>query len=310
MNATTGFPRGWFVVGWSGGLGETPVPLKYWGRALVMFRDEAGKPAVLDAYCPHLGAHLGIGGKVVEGRIQCPFHAWEFDGTGKCAKIPYIRNKMPKIPVQRSYPAVERNGVIWVWHHPTGGPPEWEVPELDGHGGDQWTPWFENQITVKTHPREIVENVADKAHFPVVHRTFVEKFENEYVGHKAIQRTAGTATPPQGGVDKFEITATYHGPAFQISEMNGYLQSRLLLAHTPIDEGSLDLRFAVSLRRAGPRTDEFAKMYVENLRLGFHEDIAIWEHKVYRDKPRLCDGDGPIGNLRRWYAGFYEESHV
>jgi 3-ketosteroid 9alpha-monooxygenase subunit A len=51
-------------------------------------------------------------------------------------------------------------------------------------------------------------------------------------------------------------------------------------------------------------------MYVENLRLGFHEDIAIWENKVYRESPRLVDGDGPIGKLRAWYKQFYRGRHV
>ena len=122
----------------------------------------------------------------------------------------------------------------------------------------------------------------------------------------ATQITKGTATPPQGGVDHFEITATYHGPAFQISDMRGVLHARLLLAHTPIDEQSLDLRFAVALERSGPRTETFAKFYVDNLRLGFHEDIAIWEHKVFRDRPQLVAEDGPVGRLRQWYRQFYE----
>ena len=37
------------------------------------------------------------------------------------------------------------------------------------------------------------------------------------------------------------------------------------------------------------------------------EDIRIWEHKVYRDRPRICDGDGPIGRLRTWYRQFFTD---
>ena len=71
---------------------------------------------MLDAFCPHLGAHLGIGGKVVDGQIVCPFHAWQFGQDGACKHIPYIRNKMPKVPPIRCWPTVEKNGVIFVWH--------------------------------------------------------------------------------------------------------------------------------------------------------------------------------------------------
>jgi len=302
-----GFPRGWFIVAWSRELEESGVrPLKYFGTDLVLFRTEDG-PAVLDAFCPHLGAHLGIGGCVEDGAIRCPFHAWRFDRQGKCVDIPYA-SKIPKRATLRSWPVVERNGAIFVWHCPQGSEPAWEIPIIQEYDTAEWTPWRDNCLEgVRTHPREIVENVADKAHFPVVHRTRVHRFENHYQDHKATQVTHGTATPPQGGVDEFQIEATYYGPAFQVSHMDGVLKSILLLAHTPIDEQSLDLRFAVSLERSGPRTEQFAEFYAENLRLGFHEDIQIWEHKVYRERPRICDGDGPIGRLRTWYRQFYAQ---
>src|SRR5689334_23634300 len=42
----------------------------------------------LPIYCPHLGAHLGIGGTVVGDSIKCPFHAWRFGGDGACVDVP------------------------------------------------------------------------------------------------------------------------------------------------------------------------------------------------------------------------------
>lgn len=306
MSEIAGFPRGWFVAAWSTDLAPSDVkPLRYFARDLVLFRTEGGEAVILDAYCPHLGAHLGHGGKVDGDRVVCPFHAWEFDQGGTCVRIPYA-NKIPPKAAVACWPVVERNGVIFVWFDPDGGPPTWEVPEIAVYGDDAWTGWYPNILTVKTHPREIVENVADSAHFPVVHRTNVSSFENIYDGHMATQITEGTATPPQGGTDTFRIVATYHGPAFQISDMQGVLHTQLLLAHTPIDENTLDLRFAVMLKKSGPRTDTFAQFYVDNLRLGFHEDIDIWEHKVYRKYPQIVQGDGPIGRLRQWYRQFYE----
>ena len=300
------FPRGWFVIGWSSDLGPGDVrPLHYFDRHFVLYRTESGDPVVMDAYCPHLGAHLGHGGRVEGDDIVCPFHAWQFDGTGTCTKIPYA-SRIPRRARISTWTVVERNGCIFLWHDPFGGEPTWEVPTIDNLNNEQWTDWFPNQIDVATHPREIVENVADKQHFPTVHRTEVSVFENIYDGHKATQHTVGVATPPMGGKDHFDIWATYHGPAFQISNMKGVLHSTLLLAHTPVTTNQLHLRFAVSLRRAGPRTDEFAAMYVENLRRGFHEDIDIWENKAWRDRPRLVAEDGPVGLLRIWYETFYK----
>ena len=304
------FPRGWFVVAWSSELPASGVrPLHYFDRHMVLFRTEGGVASVIDAHCPHLGAHLGYGGKVQGNAIVCPFHAWRFDGQGKCTGIPYSE-RIPNRAQLAPWPVVERNGAIFAWHDAEGRPPTWQVPTIEGYGTDAWTPWYENYLQVKSHPREIIENVADKQHFPTVHGTQVETFENHYDRHMATQQTVGSANPIKGGKDHFDIVATYHGPAFQISDMKGVLHSSLLLAHTPITANLLDLRFAVSLERRGAKTEQFAQFYVDNLTLGFHQDIAIWEHKVFREVPRLADNDGPVGRLRQWYRQFYRRGHV
>jgi phenylpropionate dioxygenase-like ring-hydroxylating dioxygenase large terminal subunit len=55
------------------------------GLELVVFRGaDSGAVSVLDAYCPHLGAHMGVGGQVVGDCMECPFHKWQF-ATGACA---------------------------------------------------------------------------------------------------------------------------------------------------------------------------------------------------------------------------------
>lgn len=71
----------------------------------------SGEAQVLDAYCPHLGAHLGHGG------YSCPFHAWEFNGDGINTHIPYAKRTPPKVKDKqciKTYPTVEKNQIIWV----------------------------------------------------------------------------------------------------------------------------------------------------------------------------------------------------
>ena len=303
------YPKGWFVVAFSDEIPAGAVrSLEYFGRRFVAFRGEDQKVRILDPHCPHLGADLGIGGKVVGDTIRCPFHAWRFDGSGTCVEVPYA-TKIPPRACVKSWPVDEKNGLVFLHYDPSGAPPTWTIPAIAEYGAPDWTGWHRSVLVVKTKPREIVENVADKAHFPTVHGTHVEVFENEFVDHMAIQKSEGVAYPRGGGKDRFKLRATYYGPAYQITEMDSLLPNRLLNCHTPIDAQRVVLRFGVMLKLVADaeRTAGFAKKYVENLSIGYEEDVRIWENKAWRDQPMLSDGDGPIGKLRKWYRQFYEE---
>ena len=78
--------------------------------------------------------------------------------------------------------------------------------------------------------------------------------------------------------------------------MKGVIQSIYFQAHTPIDEyiGASIWSFAASIGRRRGESKKFADMYVQNLTTGFPEDIQIWEHKTYNERPILAPGDGPI----------------
>lgn len=117
----TAFPTGWFQVGYAselppGGLQK----VRYFGRDMILFRGESGQAHLLDAYCPHLGAHIGCGGQVVEDTVRCPFHHWRFDGSGQCTQVPYA-GKVPRKAEIRSWPLREVNGILFTFH----GPEEW-----------------------------------------------------------------------------------------------------------------------------------------------------------------------------------------
>src|ERR1700733_12364864 len=89
------YTQGWFQVAWSRELAAGTVRrLQYFGTELVLFRGRDAIARVANAHCPHLGAHLGLGGVVEENCIRCPFHGWKFDGEGNCANIPYS-NRIP-----------------------------------------------------------------------------------------------------------------------------------------------------------------------------------------------------------------------
>lgn len=304
---TTTYPRGWFVIQFSDELAVGDVkPIRYFGKDLVLFRGENGVARVFDAFCPHLGAHLGHGGKVAGDAIVCPFHAWKFGADGKCVEIPYAKRVPPQAKVA-CWHVDERDGMIFLWNDADGLGPEWALPDLSATLAG-FSPWNHSVLEIATHPREIIENIVDTAHFMPVHGTDAKSFRNTFEGHVATQYNEGIAYPLGGGEDRYSLTATYYGPAYMVTHMTGVMESLMINAHTPIGPNQLHLRFAVALKQKGDRpvSQKIVDRYVENLRSGYLQDVAIWEHKVFRERPLLCDGDGEIPNVRRWYRKFYQ----
>jgi phenylpropionate dioxygenase-like ring-hydroxylating dioxygenase large terminal subunit len=97
--------------------GARPVrPVKIMGREMVLFRDSHGALGLLDRDCPHRGADLAFG-RLEGGGLRCLFHGWLFDRNGRCLDTPAEpegRSLCERV-TQRSYPVVERNGIIFAW---------------------------------------------------------------------------------------------------------------------------------------------------------------------------------------------------
>ena len=82
------YPNSWFPVIESSELKSGQVkPLVLFEKDLAVFRSISGKAYILDAFCSHMGAHLGEGSVVGES-VRCPFHSWTFNGDGICTSIP------------------------------------------------------------------------------------------------------------------------------------------------------------------------------------------------------------------------------
>src|SRR5689334_7302007 len=84
-------PRGWFVVADSAAVEKRPYSTRCFGEDVVLFRAQSGAVAMLEAYCPHMGTHLGrsqashvvTSGRHIDGDdIRCPFHGWRFGLDG------------------------------------------------------------------------------------------------------------------------------------------------------------------------------------------------------------------------------------
>jgi phenylpropionate dioxygenase-like ring-hydroxylating dioxygenase large terminal subunit len=304
-------PSGWFAVRYADELEPGKVePLHFFARDLVAFRGEDGRAHVLNAHCPHLGAHLGHGGEVVGNAIRCPFHAWEFDGSsGDCVAVPYAKRIPPRARVT-CWPTCERNGLVLVWYHPEGKPPSWEVPEIPEATSPDWSEPERFEWTVRTQPQEITENAADSAHFRYVHGTLnVPQTEARFDGAIRNSLNKIRMKTPRGEVDG-AVKSSAYGLGLVSVRYKGICETLQIGSVTPIDSERVVIRKAFSQQRVDGKSPEggVAAGILRNVVGQLEQDIPIWENKVYYEKPLLCDGDGPIAPFRRWAQQFYADA--
>ena len=104
----------WYVVALPDEIDAGPIGRKVVDIPLVVYWQPDGSPAALLDICPHRFAALSDG-VLKDGRLQCPYHGLEFDGTGRCVHNPHGNGARPTALAVRSFPVVERDALIWVW---------------------------------------------------------------------------------------------------------------------------------------------------------------------------------------------------
>jgi nitrite reductase/ring-hydroxylating ferredoxin subunit len=287
-------PNGWFIVAEAGDIepGGTRA-VYYFGRDLVVFRGESGKPSVVDAHCPHLGAHLAVGGKVEGDCIRCPFHGWKFDGeSGTCVEIPYgDSQRIPPRGHARSYPTIERNHMIWAWYHEREGEPFYDVPEVPELNSDDWSPIIVREFEVNVAAQDMAENNVDFAHFRYVHGAEAIP-EDEFITEGTYKKAIG-----RGG----DFVREGFGLGLGVVRMKGFVT--FLSSTTPITADSVHVRWLFTSPASGGA--ELAQMAVDAFCDGVSQDIPIWENKRYRNPPIITKSEKLILEHRRWAEQFY-----
>ncbi len=316
------FARGWHCLGLESAFTDgKPHEIFAFGGKLVVWADSQGNLKVLDGYCRHMGGDL-TQGTVKGDEIACPFHDWRWGGDGKCKAIPYAKRVPLRARTQR-YESVVRNNQLLIWHDPEGSPADMEAlpPELPGVGTDAYTEWTWDVIPVdNAHCREIIDNVVDMAHFFYIHFAFPTNFRNVFEGDQATQFMESTGRPDmkaEGYGDEdlvLKSVATYFGPSYMINwldtDYKGFLTKVVLInCHVPTGPNSFNLQFGLCVEKPEGVDEKTAKYigdkYAETFKVGFLQDVNIWLNKAPVQNPLLCEEDGPVYQLRRWYEQFY-----
>ncbi len=313
-------PSGWYAVAESGEVSPGEVmPIRYFGRELVLYRTAAGVAQVADAYCPHLGAYLPDG--CVRGeRLRCPFHGFEFGLDGACVATPYPGGRPPAKARLALVPVLEKYGFVFAYHDPDGRSPTWQVPDLPLEG---FTPFLAKSFRFRGHPQEVSENSSDLGHFGPVHGyKSVEILGDVAVeGHVlrsryAVERGFDFTGLPIPGSTRLEFTAELHGLGYSVVHAEFpeiALYTWLLVLPTPVDAENVHLRVAAAMKPFPLPSRAMRlvqKLVLESFARDVSDDIPLWSRKRYVARPQLAPGDGPIAAYRRYAEQFYPPRRV
>jgi hypothetical protein len=179
------------------------------------------------------------------------------------------------------------------------------VPEW---GSAEWTAPEVRSFEVRTHPQEMAENIVDAVHFRFVHGVpEIPPMQAEIHGLELHAYQGLTFTTPQGERPG-RVDVRMFGPGFGLTRFQGVIETVLMITGIPLepDLHRTTIRFSVrKLPGDEEATRGVARAFVAEIARQYEQDVPIWENKRYLERPLLCDGDGPILTVRRYFAQFY-----
>ncbi len=157
----------WYAAAWGVEVGEKPLGRRILGEPVVFFRQADESIAALIDRCPHRLVPLSMG-TCVNGRIQCTYHGLQFDGTGRCVHIP-AQSVIPPKAHTRSYPIVERYGLVWIWMGDPALADPAGVPKVERYGESGWDVIAGGYQHHPSNYINIIENLMDPSHTTFLH---------------------------------------------------------------------------------------------------------------------------------------------
>jgi phthalate 4,5-dioxygenase len=145
-----------------------PMRVKLLSERLLGFRDSQGRLGLIDEFCAHRGVSLWFG-RNEENGLRCPYHGWKYDYTGQCIEVPSELDESgfcKKIKL-KSYPLVERGGVLWTYMGPADQQPslpEWEFAQVPAEQS------FMSKRIQESNWLQAMEGGIDSSHVSFLHR--------------------------------------------------------------------------------------------------------------------------------------------
>lgn len=294
---------------------------------IVMWRNAEGGVVAFDGRCPHKGFPLWESKLLENGTLQCGYHGFCFDGTGKCTDVPSQRD-LPIAPTAdlRRYPITEQDGLVWIW---PGDPAKADkvkaprIPELSS--GEYEFVAADPPQKVRANYRFLIENILDITHLYPLHDGNIGNLANSFIPAEVIERDheGNPFIMTIRKVNKYELAPYFKrwfdldvvdrehthqmvGPGLirvdlriappgklGTDEQRGYIVAN---CNTPIDDNNLEWRW-IMMTKAGRRFPADPTMtLVQGIANEFpavaHEDVWALEkqHEALEFSPEFPDG--------------------
>ena len=322
----------WYVAANDHEIGRKPLGRVLLGEPVVMFRKEDGTLVALEDRCVHRHLPLSMG-KLVGDKLQCHYHGLQYDGAGKCVRIPG-QDLIPPTAKVRTYPVVERYHWVWIWMGDPALADPAKIADYHWLDDENWGA-RSSYLHVKANWQLIVDNLLDLTHLAFVHETTIGN--SALVDNASVKVTRTTngvqvtrwiidsPAPPTfvkaGGftapVDRWQII-DFQPPAFLRLDVGatptgtgapegkrvGGIEMRNLNAITPETE-STSHYFWGQCHSWDVKNGKLSDMLLEQIRLAFHEDVAVFEAQqrnleVIKNPPQLdINADSGVIQARR-----------
>lgn len=232
-----------------------------------------------NAFCPHRGANLAIGGKLVGNTVICPFHG--------CAVG--LQHPSEEGYSLTEYKLLSIGGCLFVHTDPLSGDFGFEERMVALDQDHYIIPGFE--LVMNVTPEMVIENAFDQLHFRTVHSILNEPVFTVDPASTGAFRIDGTfvlplsawqkGRPGQQSID-VPYSATAYSPFLVVSSLGGDQPYTVITSarQNRNNQTCISLSIAVPIPENGARPDlQQCRYLIDQSRKGLELDKVIWENR-------------------------------
>lgn len=214
----------WYPIALTRDLADKPLSAKLLDEPLVVYRAD-GAIVVASDICPHRGVPLSMGMQQKQG-VVCAYHGLRFGADGRCNHVPAHPDRgIPDRLTLKTYPSVERYGLIWTCLRPDVGeePDICPMPHWDEPGFQQIVC---PSLDIFGFAGRQMEGFLDVAHFAFVHTDTFGDANNAVVPpYTPVRHKDGFEVEYRSSVGNYPIGVSDRGsPGFEwLRHFNCYL---------------------------------------------------------------------------------------